>query len=121
MAYVTTLKSCLEYIGILFPTSLFEATFHAVDVGAVEARRGGVRYWHVLQELTACQPELLAWPAAIAMYDDMKQEQGGMIFLEGETDALFHFRTTPEIASHQGDQPSGMLGVTYAILGEDQR
>jgi hypothetical protein len=121
MAYVTTLKSCLEYIGTLFPASLFEATFRAVDVGAVEARHGRVRYWHILQELAACQPELLGYPAAIAMYDDIKQEQGGMIFLEGDTDALFHFRTTPETASHQGDHPSSMLGVTDVLLGEDQR
>jgi hypothetical protein len=96
MVYVTTLKSCLEYIGILFPTSLFEATFHAVDLGVVEARRGGVRHWHILQELTACHPELLDRPAAIATYD-MKQEQGGMIFLEGDTDALFHFSTSKNV------------------------
>jgi hypothetical protein len=119
MTYVTTLKSCLEYVGAIFPTSLFEATFHAVDLGAVEARRGGIRYIHALQELTACRPELLDWPAAVAVYN-MKQEQGGMIFLEGDTGALFLFRTTPEMASHQEYQPPYMPGITYVISEGDE-
>jgi hypothetical protein len=118
MTYVTTLKSCLEYVGTIFPTSVFEATLHAVALGAVEARRGEVRSWHVVQELTACQPELLDWPATVAVYD-RKQEQEGMIFLEGDTSALFLFRIPLEVASHQGGQPC-IPDVTFVLSGGDE-
>ena len=104
MTYVTTLRCCLEYIGTIFPMSLFEATFYAVELGAVEARRGGVRYIYALQELTACQPELLDWPATVAVYETKQEQEEGMIFLEGDTSALFLFRPTLETASHQGPQ-----------------
>lgn len=104
MTYLTTLKSCLEYVGAIFPTSVFEATLHAVALGAVEARRGEVRYWHIVQEVTACQPELLDWPATLTV-SDMKQEQRGMIFLEGDMDAVFLFRIPLEVVSHQERQP----------------
>jgi hypothetical protein len=96
MIGVATLRQRLEYVGTTLPNSLFEATFHAVRLGAVEARRGGVQYIQALQELTTCRPELLNWPALLVTYEEGR-EQLGMIFLERDFRALFLFRTSPAI------------------------
>ena len=118
MTYVATLRHCFEYVGTLFPTSLFEATFHAVEIGAVEARRGEVRYWHALQELTACQPELLDWPVEMVV-EDTRQGQEGMIFLQGDTRALLLFHIPLEAASPQGNkwnmpESSSLPGILFS-------
>jgi hypothetical protein len=119
MTYVAPLRRSLVYIGTIFPESLLEATFHAVEIGAVEARRGGVPYIEALQEVTACKPELLDWPAAVVVYAT-KQEQGGMIFLEGDTSAVFLFRATLETASYKEYKPSCLPETSCIISGGDE-
>ena len=99
MTYVSTLKRHLVCIGTAFPKSLIEATSHAVEVGAVEARRGGMPSSHILQEVAACKPELLDWPTMLFTIDDARHEQVGMLFLEGDTSAFLLFRIEPEMAS----------------------
>src|SRR5690348_308419 len=92
MTYINTLRYRLAYVGTILPNTLLEATYHAVDLGAVATPRGGVSYLDTLQELTACRPELLDLPASLIVYDRGK-EKGGMIFLEGDTQVLFLFHS----------------------------
>ena len=105
MTYIITLEQQLEYVGTVLPNTLLEATLHAVDLGAVDATRGGISYIETLQELTACKPELLDWPSSLVIYE-VGLEKGGMIFLEGDTQVLFLFHSIAGSASHREYRPS---------------
>jgi len=109
MRSIATLRHRLDYVGTVFPNSLLEATLHAVEVGAVEARRRGVQPIHVVQEVTACHPELLTWPTLLVVYEEGKNHVG-MIFLERDVRALFLFRTAPALGSSGGDRSSFLSG-----------
>jgi hypothetical protein len=105
MSYIATLRHHLDYVGTTLPNTLLEATLHAVDLGAVEATRGGVEYVYAIQELTACRPELLNQPALLDIYE-MGKERGGVIMLAGDTQILFLFHSVVEAASRVEYRPS---------------
>ena len=97
---MTTLRRHLEYVGTILPNTLLEATGYALDLGAVEVMRGSIPYVYVLQELVACRPELLDWPASLVLYD-AGQEKEGMIVLERDGEAVFLFRSYQSDAGEQ--------------------
>jgi hypothetical protein len=105
MTYVATLRQHLDYVGTSLPNTLLEATLYAVDLGAVEASRGGVEYMQTLQELTACRPDLLDQPALLDIYE-AEQERGGLIMLKGDTQILFLFHSVDGSASGRDYRPS---------------
>lgn len=105
MTYVATLRQHIDYVGTTLPNTLLEATLHAVELGAVEASRGGVEYVHTLQELTACRPDLLNLPALLDIYE-AGEERGGIIMLAGDTQILFLFHSVVEAASRREYKPS---------------
>ncbi|GHO95154.1 hypothetical protein KSF_052020 [Reticulibacter mediterranei] len=105
MPPINSLRQRLAYVGKILPNTLLEATYHAVDLGAVETTRGGVPYTDTLQELTACKPELLDLSASLVVYD-AGQEKGGMIFLEGDTQALFLFHSVYDLSTRKEYRPS---------------
>jgi hypothetical protein len=111
MTYVSTLKRHLVFVGTAFPKSLIEATSHAVEVGAVEVRRGGMPSPHILQEVAACKPELLDWPTMLFTINGARHEQVGMLFLQGDTSALLLFRIEPEMASDREHQFLSLPGA----------
>ncbi|HEY4385623.1 MAG TPA: hypothetical protein VGN34_14285 [Ktedonobacteraceae bacterium] len=112
----TTLRQYLEYVGTVLPNTLLKATFYALDLGAVEAIRGGVPYSHMLQELIACKPELLNRPASLVVYD-AGQEKGGMISLEGDRQVLFLFHSNICVGRPQGVQT---IHISDEILRQNE-
>jgi hypothetical protein len=105
MTYVATLKQHLDYVGTSLPNTLLEATLYAVDLGAVEASRGGVAYTETLQELVAHRPDLLEQPALLDIYE-ADQERAGVIMLKGDKQILFLFHSIDGLASDRVYRPS---------------